>query len=818
MMTNRTTALVRRDTAGRRDRAAAALASMAGGPAAREKTTIEAFARMWKAGLDVSSGGAARGPADEFRQSLWSYRAIYVLASCAGGVPIRLSHGPAAGTRATFGRKGVRHGPHGGRRPVLRGEKAAAKAREGDIVEGGPLFDLLARPEPGLSWSSFMTRTVALMRLRPGRVLWRLDEMTGPRPGRLQIIPGEWTTPITPSGRPEDELLGWTVRTPWGYRYSLLTEESICWACLNPLTPHLGLSPLEPARLAIASDYNASLFNAAMFGNNAEPGGVLETEAPFNPEQNDQMAEAWMQNHGGPSNARAMAILWGGLKWKSVASTMQDMQFNEGKRLARTEEVGAQGVPEVVAGFYSDANYGFAKQGREQFWQDTMMPLLDEVAEGIAIHLAPRFDARLEAWFDVEDVPIIQEMRLARIEAVTRLADRGVPMADLNDLYDLGLPDRPWYETGWIPAGMLPADLAAESERVPSVPEGQPPGADAFGRTGGAPAAAEKAPAKRPAGEGGSSRPVPNPQQVWDAWASSWNGLARVGRQVLRTHWLVQEKKVARALARALEAAGYAPRKAVSKTEYEPVLGRVLAEVFDDPKDRKAFRVRMRAYLDDGQELGLRQALSEAGLAGDALQEALRRLASNPAVLQALGSEAVVVSTLVDAGTRATLKRRLAEGLEAGETAHQLGTRVQDVMANSRAQAMTVARNTVGQTLARARHEGHRAGGMTHKKWLHSRGGGERRPAHVAAEARYADHPIGIEGRFEIGEARLLYPRDFAAGVPGETVNCQCVSIASRAGGDGNEGGEAAVAAPERFVSYADMLAARRPAQGGPER
>jgi uncharacterized protein with gpF-like domain len=171
----------------------------------------------------------------------------------------------------------------------------------------------------------------------------------------------------------------------------------------------------------------------------------------------------------------------------------------------------------------------------------------------------------------------------------------------------------------------------------------------------------------------------------------------------------------------------------------------------------------------------------EAGLSGDALAEALKRLTSLPAIQASLASDAVRVSTLIDRYTRDRLKVSLAEGLQEGETIRELATRVQTFMGNRRASAVVIARNAIGQTLSRARHEGHKATGMTHRIWIHSRGPGERRPAHVAAEGYYTEHPVGMDEPFVINGVRLLYPRDFSSGHPEETVNCQCAAIAKRA-------------------------------------
>lgn len=121
----------------------------------------------------------------------------------------------------------------------------------------------------------------------------------------------------------------------------------------------------------------------------------------------------------------------------------------------------------------------------------------------------------------------------------------------------------------------------------------------------------------------------------------------------------------------------------------------------------------------------------------------------------------------------------MTEGLEAGEDIRLLADRVQTFMGNRRASAMVVARNAVGQTLSMARAEGRAAAGMTHEIWLHSRGPGDRRPAHVEAERHYRREPKPIGQPWIVNGVELRYPRD-PAGPPGEIVNCQCLAIGKR--------------------------------------
>jgi len=804
-------------------------AEMIRGDLPAEKTlTLGQYARLWESGQDPGGAASLGGPSDPFRQSLWVYRCITVIATNAARVPIRLSRAEAAGTKGLWGAKHVRLGRHPGRK-IRRGEKANLKAREGEIVEGGELYELLARPNPHQTWYQLMLQTAGLL-FSDGRVHWLFDEMRGRVPLSIYAISGKQTRPVYEKGRRVPVLTGWKFTEPGGKSYGVSLDELITWQLFNPEDPHAGLAPKVPANLAIVSDYNASLYNAAMFGNSAEPGGLLRTDAPFNADQDEQLRTAWNQRHRGAAKAKALAIAWGGLQWQSVASSMHDMQYGEGKRLTRTETCAGYGVPEVVAGFYTDANYQFAESGRMQFWQETEMPLLDQIGEGVTVHLCSRFPGGLEAWFDVEDVPIVQKMRLANLDAVDKLWPKGAPLADLNKLYDLGLPERAWHETGFLPTSLMPAaEVAAGNVFGPPANEGPSnPASDELDQaeqTGNREQAAGSRQRATGSGEPATGFRLPASDaalkaaadRIWADWARSWQPLARTIQSFLRRRYFAQERKIGKLLAELPEGAMLLQAEACHKDD--SIVARILFEVFGDADDRNRFRARVRTFTADANELGIRQALVEGGFAGEDLEAAARQLLSSPRIAAAIRSDAVRVSSLIDNFTRRVLKDQLEAGMAAGDGIRQLTDRVQSVMGNRREAAMTVARNSVGQALSASRHAGHLHAGLTHKAWIHSRGPGERREAHVAAEARYAAEPIPIGQPFVINGAALMFPRDHSAGRPEETINCQCLQIAKRLPRGSRARLEDFIypSMAEGFVSYRDMLAARQQATGNRE-
>jgi phage portal protein BeeE len=775
--------------------AAAAIAGMV------EKGSMGQLAERFMRGDAGGVGPALVEPLDPYQGSLWFNKCVKATGRTCGGIPARLARsGPGLGYRAKSFAAAIRPSRARSLRPI-HGAKGVCigRAAEGEVVESGDAYNLLDRPNSLQDLGAMIAASVSFYVAR-GRVAWILESAAGlgRRPLAIHVVDGRRVEPVVEVGQDGlPVLLGYNFRNPkTGAPIPLAPDEVkyfACWAGTdNPLE---GLAPNVPGRFAVATDYAASMFNAAMLSRNGHPGLHIDFPNALTPEQRDDFKRTLRERHGGPAKAGQDLITEGGAKADSFQSNFVELQFDQGKATTRLEICALLDVPPFVAGFMDAAMTGssaYVQNALKHYYEDTIFPILDMFRTALQ-EIVSRFGGGEVVWFDVEDQPIAREMRRASWETVDRAWAKGVPLADLNDLFDLGLPDQPWYAMGFLPSGLLPAADVASGGGFSPVPEGPPPGgSDTIGQEPVPPKQRSDEVTKRRSDEVTQAERSTR-DRIWQAWARSWAPLAQQLRAVLRSHWFAQERKLLTALRiancelRIDESVSVNSQSSILNPQLKDVqLDQLLIEVFADPHARSAFTARIRSALKDGQELGLRQALSEAGLKGDELKAALNRLLSNPAITEALKSESIIVSTKIDERTRRELKARLEEGLSQGEDTRKLTDRIEEYFGGRRGQAMAVARNTIGQTLSKARHAGAADAGMTHKIWLHTRAPeAAPRPGHVAAEAVYAAAPCPAEVPFEIARddgsiARLMYPRDPACGDAGEIVNCQCLAIYKR--------------------------------------
>jgi len=782
-------------------------------PVVERDATYSAWGKLWAAGIEGGADSGLNAPLKPYEQSLWTYRCVSAIQRSAKGIPVRLSREPAGvkvHVRRGYGLAVDRRSAALRRWPGTRTVCTRAIGGDDAVVESGPAFDLLAQPNSYQDWPALMESTVGWLMLS-GSVAWVLADLIGRRPGSIHAVDGRHVSPVWLDGdNGTRELIGYTWRSPrTGREVPLAPDEVKYWALWSAgEDPLKGMGPGLPGRLAVATDYNASLYNASMLVNGAEPGLTITFPGTLTGEQREDYRASLIARYRGAAKAKRELILENGATAAPFGTSMADLQFDQGKRTTRLEICCLYGVPPVVAGWVDAAgdSSAYTANALRQFYQETLFPLLDGFTRGIQ-ELASRFDPRLVVWWDVEDQPVVQDMRTSRLDAAGKYFAMGYPPNWINALLDLGMPDTAWGEAGLLPAGLLPAaDVIAGATAPPNFPEGLP------GAPGEEPPA-EEPPEEPPAApdDGETTESVERAvadaarERSWKRWMESWRPLLRATEAMLRVRFVRVETAVKRAIARNVQDTTGAEGKGVTRDD--SVVGRILAEVFTSDETR-AFIARLRVALVDGEELGLRQALVEAGLSGEQLEATLQRLLSHPRIEQILTRRAWAHSARITGTVRHHLRNQLAEGLANGEDVRHLATRVQSVMGNRRKEAVSMASNAVGETLSAARHEGHQAAGMTHKGWLHSRGPGKRRPLHIQAERRYMAHPIPLDEPFVLGAARLMFPRDHAARRPEETYNCQCVQIAMRQRTGGKA--DAPPAPPASWCTYDEMLLARR--------
>jgi HK97 family phage portal protein len=212
------------------------------------------------------------------------------------------------------------------------------------------------------------------------------------RPDRMKIVPGT-------DGWPEAYEYSANGLTT---RFRQMPEEGVRpilhMALFNPSNDYYGMSPIEAASTAIDLHNAASNWNKALLDNAARPSGALvyASGGHMTEEQFARLKAELESNYQGTLNAGRPMLLEGGLDWKTMSLSPQEMDFIEAKHAAAREIALALGVPPMLLGIPGDNSYANYAEANRVFWRQTVLPLATRTAKALTGWLGPQFGERLD--------------------------------------------------------------------------------------------------------------------------------------------------------------------------------------------------------------------------------------------------------------------------------------------------------------------------------------------------------------------------------------------------------------------------------------
>jgi HK97 family phage portal protein len=135
-----------------------------------------------------------------------------------------------------------------------------------------------------------------------------------------------------------------------------------------------GLSPVALHRESMGLTMATMNYGARFFGNDARPGGVLETPNKLKKEARDRAREAWEQTHRGGDAAFRMAILSDGMTFKTIGMPNEDAQYLQTRVFQLSEIARLYHVPLHKLSELSHATFSNIEQQSIEYIQDAVMP------------------------------------------------------------------------------------------------------------------------------------------------------------------------------------------------------------------------------------------------------------------------------------------------------------------------------------------------------------------------------------------------------------------------------------------------------------
>ena len=330
-----------------------------------------------------------------------------------------LDFGASAGGYVALARNGFMRNPVAHRCVRLVAETAASipwLLFEGEAEhDTHPALDLLARPNPRQPGPALMEAVYGHLLLAGDAFVEMVAQEDVPREA-YALRPDRVEVETDPRGWPG----AFIVRRGTGKRRIAAGDRAplvLHLALFNPLDDLRGHAPAEAALGALDVLNAANRWNKALLENAARPSGAL-VYAPreggnMTTDQFDRLKAELESGYQGAINAGRPMLLEGGLDWKAMSLSPQEMDFQEARNGAAREIALAFGVPPMLLGIPGDNTYANYAEANRAFLRLTVLPLVARTAAALGNWLGEWFDAPLRLTFDADAVPGLSAEREA---------------------------------------------------------------------------------------------------------------------------------------------------------------------------------------------------------------------------------------------------------------------------------------------------------------------------------------------------------------------------------------------------------------------
>lgn len=205
-----------------------------------------------------------------------------------------------------------------------------------------------------------------------------------------------------------------------------------------------GQPPLRAAKESIKA-YNDSKLagNYYLQNKGAQKAVLLDENTDLGLEGETQMKSALRGTGQGVSNNANIPVLQGVKGVVDLGADPKKALVLEQRIQAAQEICNVFNYPSQLIGI-KNATYQNAKEAKKFFWENCVVPQLEELADGFNRWLAPQYGPNVEFCFDISHIDAIQEDKLMRGAAITKFAG----MITINEARQkAGMSILPWMKT-----------------------------------------------------------------------------------------------------------------------------------------------------------------------------------------------------------------------------------------------------------------------------------------------------------------------------------------------------------------------------------
>lgn len=287
------------------------------------------------------------------------------------------------------------------------------------FVNHHEILSLLSKPNPTQSGKEFLESIYTYRQISGNAYILavmspskkRPIELYALRPDRISIVPGDNLLPKAYRYQVGQEVTEYPVDQITGKSQILHIKN------FHPLSDWYGMSSIEAAAYSIDQHNQAGEWNQALLQNGARPSGAIVVKgASGNPSYLTDKQYRDLKNmiddaFAGPKNAGRPLLLEGGLEWQEMSLSPKDMDFIESKHSSARDVALALGMPPQLLGIPGDNTYSNLQEARLALWEQTIIPLMENVIEHMSNWLCSFYQQKLELKYDIDSISALSSRR-----------------------------------------------------------------------------------------------------------------------------------------------------------------------------------------------------------------------------------------------------------------------------------------------------------------------------------------------------------------------------------------------------------------------
>jgi HK97 family phage portal protein len=225
------------------------------------------------------------------------------------------------------------------------------------------------------------------------------------------------------------------------------------------------MPPLRSVSQSVDTMVEAVRWNKQTLSNRAIPELAFHTDQPLSMEEWEQARAEVALNYAGVDNARMPIVTGGGMEAEIINWKPAEMDFVNSLHHYREAIANTFGVPLPVLGVMRDATLANLVESRKQMWEDTLVPLADDIKGDLNVQLLPEFYPEVDKYricYDSSAIPVLRENFGEKCDQYQKLVQTGVSPNAARKRLEMDLDDEEGGDIAFIAGTLVPMNMAGD--------------------------------------------------------------------------------------------------------------------------------------------------------------------------------------------------------------------------------------------------------------------------------------------------------------------------------------------------------------------